>query len=215
MRSLSIHVFAIGLALVVTSSAQAALIEIDLAGGNLNEVTRDDGTGLDWLDLTETVGLTPTDAIALANGAFGGGWRLATGEELCLLLQTHGLDPACSGTPPSGNVTNFSPPNDENDLLLALLGVTLTTTPNLQAAIAFYDDGDANPLVGNVDFRRYDAAPSTQSFIAPNFWSVPAGVGAARGSALVRSVPEPSFGVLVLTGIAYITRRQAVRGQDS
>ena len=40
--------------LLLSHPASAVLIEVDLPGGNLNEVTRDTLTGLEWLDLTET-----------------------------------------------------------------------------------------------------------------------------------------------------------------
>ena len=65
----------VGLALLFAVSAGATLIDMGL-------VTRDTDQGIDWLDLTETDGLSATDALA----AFAG-FQVATSSQVCGFVQ--------------------------------------------------------------------------------------------------------------------------------
>lgn len=60
---------------LAAGSTHAALI-------NLGDVTRDDVTGLEWLDLTFTVGMSYNDVSASLDDIYGGGWRYATFDEI-------------------------------------------------------------------------------------------------------------------------------------
>ena len=99
--------------------ASALLVEINLAGGNPNEVTRDTVTGLDWLDVTETTGVSFNSAVTFATTSFGAGWRHATGSELCVLFQNHGLSSAPAPCP-----GGFGPFASGRDPLIDLFGQT-------------------------------------------------------------------------------------------
>jgi hypothetical protein len=80
----------LGLALSV--SANAAIVSIDDAKFGAGAVTRDTGTGLDWLDLTQTSGLSQA-YVAGQLGAAGNyaGWRFATKPETGGLLTALGI----------------------------------------------------------------------------------------------------------------------------
>lgn len=196
----------------VSMPSRAALNAIDLPGGNIDEVTRDTNTGLDWLDLTELMNDSYDTAVASANTAYGPGWRHATGDEVDLLLSTYGLDPQTSGHPFSGGVTDLGAPHTENDLLLSMLGITLPQG-TYDLSQASYDDqyGTAG-LVGrakigrSLDFGGINTA-YTESFMydEASFSNV---VSYASGHFLVRQVPEPSTSLLLITGLVLLKRQR-------
>lgn len=74
------------LALLFTVSANAAILD-------LGNITRDTSTGLEWLDLTETVGRSHIDISQnLLPGEEFAGWRYATESEVQVLWQNFGLE---------------------------------------------------------------------------------------------------------------------------
>jgi hypothetical protein len=80
------------LALCLTQSAHATLIEVDLvSGAGDGYITRDTRTDLEWLDLTRTLRRSMNDIL----GGFGGwlalGFRYADGKELRDLLLSAGI----------------------------------------------------------------------------------------------------------------------------
>jgi len=80
-------------------SSLAELQQIDLYSPGDALITRDTGTGLDWLDVPLTVGLSYNNIIAGSGGWIDDGWRHATTAEVCDLMQK--LDaaypPTCPG----------------------------------------------------------------------------------------------------------------------
>ncbi len=77
----------------VSAPAQATLIDHGLT-------TEDDATGLEWLDLTQTVGQSYNSVLAGYGGYTTSGWSPAAGAQICLLFSTYGAAfPACD-TPP-------------------------------------------------------------------------------------------------------------------
>ena len=83
-------------------SQATALTELDLFTPGDSLLTRDGDTGLDWLDVSATSGLSFNDIIADVDGWASLGFRHATGSELCAFLAAHAVVPA-SGCP-TGNV---------------------------------------------------------------------------------------------------------------
>lgn len=72
--------------LAFSLTANAALIDNGV-------YTSDTASGLDWLDLTETRGLSYFDVVSnIENGGSFSGWRYATIEELSAVTQQFGLD---------------------------------------------------------------------------------------------------------------------------
>lgn len=89
----------VGLSLVCGGAARAALID----QGN---ITHDTVSHLEWLDLTETLGLSYEDIAAGAGGFLADGWSFATTADVCGLL-AHGFapSPAPASTPPVSPAT--------------------------------------------------------------------------------------------------------------
>jgi len=79
--------------LILSVNVNAAIVEIDwnLSGDNL--ITRDTSSGLDWLDLTVTNGMSyNTVSLELISGGSLEGWRYATNTEVTSLWSNWGLD---------------------------------------------------------------------------------------------------------------------------
>jgi len=80
---------------------------------DLGNITRDTGTGLDWLDVTMTTGLTINEVFAqMGSGGTYEGWRYATVTELDQLVTNFGFIP---NTPCTSGYTNCvsSQPGDD------------------------------------------------------------------------------------------------------
>lgn len=108
-------------------SAQAALID--------NGVTTfDSSSGLVWLDLTETTGLTPSDILADVSGFMSSGWSVASGDQVDNLFQSAGAPSPASGT-------QFYLDSSIPDLLLQLLGQTATTITGGMFGQGWADNG--------------------------------------------------------------------------
>ena len=196
------------LSLMITSltyQAEAILIEIDLPGGNLNEVTRDTVTGLDWLDLTATTNISFTNAITTAIGSFGAGWRHATGTEVCSLFAREAFAP----NPCPSNV-GIGPIDDAGARvrrLQTLLGVTLFGPIGpYNGALGFYDDGTG----GSVGHAQLISQPASIASVRNNH-SSETNASADTGNFLVRVVPEPSTGLLMMAGLVGLAARRRMR----
>lgn len=81
----------ITLLLVGTRPAMAALVEMDLQSSNDKLLTLDTDTGLEWLDVTQTLGLSINDIINGAGSWFNQGFRYASDNELVALWSHVGL----------------------------------------------------------------------------------------------------------------------------
>ncbi len=80
-KTLTLFLFSLLLPVV----ANASIID-------LGKITRDTSTGLDWLDLTETLGGTVLESDKyIGEGAEYENWRLSTIEEVQLLFKNFGL----------------------------------------------------------------------------------------------------------------------------
>ena len=131
----------LGLIPVLGGAATLVPVTDPTAPGGADNVTRDLATGLEWLDLTTSLGLSYDD-VQLQFGPGGGfeGWRHATTAEVTtLFLSSAGLT---LGTQPGvidPLVTGFA----------GLFGVTQAGGPaNAQAARGRYDDS-ATGSIGN------------------------------------------------------------------
>ena len=78
----------VAIALSLSCSAHAAVVSVDWKTAGDGLITRDTVTGLEWLDLTETNGMTFDDvSTLLVGGGELSGWRYAsTGETIALWL---------------------------------------------------------------------------------------------------------------------------------
>ena len=84
-RILSIFVLTLILSmglLLTPGTSEADLLEIDLYTSGDKLITRDTGTGLDWLDLTATQGRSVNEVLADFGGFVSAGFRYATPVEV-------------------------------------------------------------------------------------------------------------------------------------
>ena len=70
----------VAIALSLSCSAHAAVVSVDWKTAGDGLITRDTVTGLEWLDLTETNGMTFDEVSVLLNGPLVG-WRYASTAE--------------------------------------------------------------------------------------------------------------------------------------
>ena len=77
----------------VSTISNAAIVEVDWQSAGNNLITRDTTSGLDWLDLTETNGLSRDYVLTqLGVGGLYEGWRYASSTEVVTLWLNFGLD---------------------------------------------------------------------------------------------------------------------------
>jgi choice-of-anchor C domain-containing protein len=120
--------------------APVAFSEVDAGAAGDGLATRDHASGLDWLDVTETVGLSVEAVTDPAGPWVSDSWRLATKLEVCELFENAGLSffdstgfdcaslLAEDGTEPVGAATRY-PARTES--LMSMLGLTKqTATPS-------------------------------------------------------------------------------------
>jgi hypothetical protein len=188
------------------SVAQAALISVDYAASGDGLITRDTATGLDWLDLTETAGLSYSGVLSTSFVTMDG-FRYATETEVGQLFTNAGGSPTATVVFTSGN---FEPAR----LLLNLMGCTsfLFTAPCDGAG----EDWSAAMLAGGIQAGIIDAQYVDDTGILTTNWaSLPdqnVSLRADVGAFLVRSptpVPEPAS--LSLLGLGLGVAGAAVR----
>ena len=187
-----------------TTPGGAALLAVTdpTAPGGTDNVTVDTTTGLEWLDLTASLGIS-VDDIQLQFGSGGSheGWRHATTAEVTtLFLSSAGLTLGTQAGVVDPLITQ----------LAALIGVTQSGGAlNAQASRGRYDDsatGSDGNLAGSAfvywQQPSFTADSSTASILddQPNINSVVTG---STGHFLVRAtVPEPGASVLMVWVIA-------------
>ncbi len=174
-------------------TAQAVLIEGDLASPGDKLLTRDTASGLVWLDLTQTVNLSVNQVLGGAGGFIAAGFQYATTGEVIGLYTAAGM-PNVPGSS-AANIPGVS-------LLLQLMGCT-------------GDCGGGNPYAGGFTATPLGGAFITLSGIAqPSLCCIASNnlTNLAIGSYLVRPVPEPITLLLFGTGLVGIgigTRRRS------
>lgn len=177
------------------SSSPAALID-------LGDVTRDTQTGLEWLDLTQSLGISPYDLEnGVGNDLLARGWRWATTAEVCALFASHALaDPECG----VANTIARQSSTGAVQALIDLLGDTGAVIevkpqppydPTFEGSAGVFDGGDPASLglaALGLGVGEFDGLEETQVFPA---WIPPLQSDFTRGHFLVRAAPEPSFGI--------------------
>lgn len=199
------------------TAARAVLIEQDLVSGSGDGfLISDTVNNLEWLDVTQTVGISAT--AALANYA-SQGFSLATEAQIGQLFTAAGIP---DWTPPSGGYGPTAANVPGVYLLLTLMNHTEAAFGSNVWVHGYYDDlGDPSTLrlarftdqtVGAPDLNAAEAAANIDS---NGLWST-TGTHRAIGSFLVRTTTEiPAPGTLVLfgfglAGIGYIRRKRVV-----
>ncbi len=194
--------------------ADAGLIEVTdpASPGGVNNVTQDTATGLDWLDLTASGGISYDDiTLQFAPSGTYDGWRHATGAEVS------GLFTGSAGLT-LGNQAGVVDPNATQ--FVALVGITQSggATGDVIARGRYNDDasGTQSNLAGSafVAYRPLSTFfPSfTEASILDDQPVINSVVPSGAGHWLVRAtVPEPSalaLAALALVGCAVRRRRR-------
>jgi hypothetical protein len=198
---------------ILSAPAGATLITVDLVSPGDGLITLDTETGLEWLDLTESVNRSFDDV----SGQFGPGedfegWRHATGSEVCRLVSTYAVavGPVCPEF-----FVRLEGSDEVVTHLLSFLGVT--STPPSQFSVGWYDDGGGStPAPGFAGLSNATISDPTVQIILilddfvgftpenPIDYTEPF---PEWGHSLVRSVPEPSTLALLLLGFGFLARR--------
>jgi hypothetical protein len=110
--------------LLSVTSVQAELVETNLSNMGDRLATLDTDTGIEWLDLTQTRGMSINHVESLFSGRFSYGWRFPTAAEVLEMLG-HAFPSMASPTFNIGswNVTNSTTDN-EADRFRFLFGTT-------------------------------------------------------------------------------------------
>jgi hypothetical protein len=184
-------VIALGFMLSISTLANAELVDNDF-------YTTDTESGLDWLDWTETNGMTQSGALALLSGE---GWRIATANEAVELLENH-FDVVIGGS----NDVLKQYIDDFTDLKLEFLQLFGALHGGGSSSAAIVGFG----LIGVDDYRVIGGIYRIHSEVygGNNYSSVNTGVPLVRAT----DVSEPAIIALFalgLFGIGFVRRRQS------
>lgn len=189
--------FAPSIILVTFLALSTGAMPVSAALIDNGSTTTDTDTGLEWLDLTETVGLSYADALA-SPYVTNDGYRSATSVEVATLFTNAGV----------GTQDNLAREVDfaGASQLLDLLGCTLAAATCLTTANPSGTGyAEWTPGVGRRALYRTDsinggrgAATIQSSFVTTASPTV--------GTFLVRVIPEPSTSLLLLGGLAALSR---------
>jgi hypothetical protein len=180
-------------AFLVPTSASATLMD-------MGRFTRDTDQGIDWLDLTETNGLSVNDALATFPG-----WELANGSQVCAFVQDavpsglHSTFYRCGGSSPA-QFSGGRPPWN----MIGLWGKTIQEgiTPNspywgsdATGSAGIFSD---SPDFGKADIWTLASNSGSYRSVSRSFDTATNGIGVF----LVRPIPEPSTALLVAWSLA-------------
>lgn len=194
------HAVAAGL-LLNAAAAQAALIDVDTGFGAATGIV-DTSTGLEWLKVSATAGLTPDDVFAqMAPGGRLDGYRYATAGELtCGLLPSQMPASRCSF---SWSTRDVAP-------VFAFLDRFGSRIDQVVLFQAEAPGGPNIPMTDGESFQLQTFSDGVQSILF-DAQQVPLPVRPSNHW-LVREIPEPSavallgLGLVALAGAAMRTR---------
>lgn len=204
-------IFVIFLIAILSPAARAALVSIDDPIHGVGAITRDSGTGLEWLDVPLSVNWSFVD-ITYEFGVGGKfeGFRHATGAEL-IELYTHAGIPDIDVS--NGSSANIGPVTS----LIGLVGDTDDQDGNPETFGFVYDTFSGSlRYSGDLDFLLYNGSPVYAATVFNGFArneNIPLDFA---GHWLVRQVPIPSSLLLLATGLTVfggIIRRKKSAGQ--
>ena len=209
-RQIAFCVVAAAILFTKTVSSEAALVSIDDPVFGQASVTADTATGLEWLDLTQTTNLSHLQMTALlASDVRFGGWRYATGSEVESLFTDAGISPLlCCSAENVAAVTN----------LQALLDVTVVEPPSPPlpltsiGSLGYYGPPilSSSPPQATFDLLEIqiplDGAPvaGVQLGLSQPLDFASPGIGSYLVRRGLLAVPEPSSGILLLSGLVVI-----------
>jgi len=189
----------IGLFLTISSVANAVIVDN-------SSFTTDTASGLDWLDLTPTLGKTYFQVNGLLqSGQAYSGWSFATDTQL------EGLVSNFTGFTPASNANSSTNPNLFDGLITLFGGQTFAgKSANIYGAKGLIGDTAFGSLFQVKSFERFNDSPVYGTYTQAN--NVPDSV---VGAFLVRptkfsltnpatSVPEPETYAMFLAGLGLL-----------
>lgn len=186
--------FALSLALLLAAPAGATLID-------LGNVTRDTDSGLEWLDLTETLGLSYGDVTS--GPLFAAGWRYPTDAEVYDLgLRAFDTDASAYRVENGGRSLIIRQQSEAAVGLMDLIGVTASNGEPFYGTLGIFLEGEKGKY--RTMHVAYDGGGG--SMFALHFYTL---VPNDRiGHTLVRaSVPEPGAVLFLVIGLAGLAAR--------
>ena len=202
---------ALTVAWLAASPANAVLVPVDVHAKGDQLATLDTETGLEWLDLDQTVEVSFGDIAAGYGGWAAAGWRPATSSEVCGVIESYVtpiLDPC-----PQDYVLMFEP-TPELDTFIGLLGPAPyyervergDESIELKGAIGRYtlESGDiGHGGVGDANLTwGYFNTQNGEAMVLASDSGGPDARDYEYGLFLVRSVPEPSATSMTIVGCA-------------
>jgi hypothetical protein len=185
MKKIYMLLIAFVLAFSLARSANATIIEADLFTPGDRLLTQDTDTGLEWLDLTQTLNLTHTDVAGGAGGWAALGFTVANLGEVFNFQKNNGL-----GTSPRVSETTTIAADAIS--FINMVGITHQFEDTIQgftvtSALGWYDDFflHAGAYVSYKDYL--DTRESTGLVNQLEYWNGWPGFG----------TPSPSIGVWV------------------
>ena len=202
----------------MASTAGAALFEVTdpNAPGGAGNITRDDATGLDWLDLTASAGLSFNDVA----GQFGSGqpfegFRHATRAELeTFFFTSAGITPGTQNPAEQAliDLQNLVGTTAAGSLIVLSSGFYDDTLDGLGllpgTAVLFVDLNFGTPVSSNTVFTPDNNGPAAGT----TNWLV-----RATPVTVAPQVPEPGSALLFGSGLAalvYLRRRRQTRPSE-
>jgi hypothetical protein len=127
--------------------ANADLIATDWQATGDSLATLDEATGIEWLDLTQTAGISINQAEGLLNSTFAG-WRLPTRSEVTQMMTTAFASQAATLQGVVGGGFTNSLLDNEADNFRSLFGITHQSIDYDYSAGLFKNNvGTSNPLL--------------------------------------------------------------------
>lgn len=157
-RRTGVRIFTTVLLALLAAPSLAAVFAEDLDHRGDARLTVDNQSGLEWLDLTATVGMSATQALA----AYGDqGFRLANADEVNTLLRAFGLSRR-AGTGPGCSTEDLA----FAERMITMLGSTERVQPpgggGGPASAGYYDDGSSGDLQHFVQVDLREGFPGAE-----------------------------------------------------
>ncbi len=175
--------------------ANANLIQASNPSFGLNSVTTDTSTGLSWLDLTASAGLSYQQVIAgTQSGGIFNGFRFATAQEVLGLYTSAGI-------PGTGDYPAADPSIQS---LISLVGATSSQDGHPQTIGITGTSYSGGQVVSSLDFFYASGVPTYRVSGVPGD-ALTYGVNTSFpgvGSWLVTSVPEPASASIYFLAVA-------------
>lgn len=191
---------------LATSAANASLISVGWKTGGDNLLTIDSATNLQWLDLSQTFGMTVAQVVGqLGAGQQFSGFQLATATQVHGLMGNAGLPFSTS----TGTISTASADILEAHALTTLLSDTLGPAygSNFYGSRGLLDDNGINRMIG---FYVTSGTSLRNEYFGTSS-KVGSGVWLVRQALPEGQIPEPTSLALLGLGLAALAFRHRNR----